>query len=253
MTATPAERAEFLSKLDDQPKGNKSLMFELGWDKERYSRVKQSLLDNGIIEKRKGKYGSVIKTGVEESDIPMKETKIYKTICDQMHERWQDDNSLDDSGIISTITALQGRKTTGGKWSRPDITIVTFKKYAYVPFPTLEVVTFELKTDPVQMNVSCVYEALSHYKSVHKAYVVLVTGNASFEEVMSNASNISEECGKYGIGLIVIDNMQDYETWETILDAQRHEPDPEKLNDFIATQLREDEKRTLTDWYSNKS
>ena len=33
------------------------------------------------------------------------------------------------------------------------------------------------------------------------------------------------------------ENPEDYETWDELEEARRVQPDPEKLNDFIAAQL----------------
>ena len=41
------------------------------------------------------------------------------------------------------ITAMQGRRPTGGRWSRPDIVSVEVKTYRYVPGKFLEVITYE--------------------------------------------------------------------------------------------------------------
>lgn len=253
MTTTPTEKNEFITQLGDQSKGNKSLIAELGWEKDRYAKVKQTLLDEGIIEKRKGYGGSVVKIKDSSTNSKLKETEIYDPIIDQLKEMWLLNNALDEASIISKKTAQQGKRNTGGKWSRPDITFVTFKKYRFIPLPTLEVVTFELKTDLNSMNIACVYEALAQQRSAHKAYVVLVSGNATIDEIRSKADDISEECGKHGLGLILIDDMRKHETWEIVLDAQRNEPDPENLNSFISTQLGQKEHKTIESWYSTES
>lgn len=248
--ATPNQRSEFMGKLGDLPKGNKALREELGWKPETYAIVKQALLNDGVIERRKGQGGSVVKIRDLENEAKLKEVAVYEEISSQLKEMWIDDNGIiHDTEIISKITALQGKRDTGGKWSRPDITIVTFQEYEHILLPTLEVITFELKTDLAQMNVACVYEALAQQRSSHKAYVVLVAGNASMKEVESKADDVSEECAKHGIGLIVIDNVTDYATWKIVLDGERHEPDPQKLNDFISQQLKGDVQERIKIWY----
>jgi NAD(P)H-dependent flavin oxidoreductase YrpB (nitropropane dioxygenase family) len=41
----------------------------------------------------------------------------------------------------------------------------------------------------------------------------------------------------HGIGVVTAGNPEDYETWDELEEARRIQPDPEKLNDFIAAQL----------------
>jgi hypothetical protein len=41
----------------------------------------------------------------------------------------------------------------------------------------------------------------------------------------------------HGIGVITAADPDDYDTWEDREEARRTEPDPERLNTFVATQL----------------
>jgi len=50
---------------------------------------------------------------------------------------------------------------------------------------------------------------------------------------------IEEAARDHGIGLIVAEHPSDYATWTTLVDADRHEPDPRRLDDFIHIQLSE--------------
>lgn len=60
------------------------------------------------------------------------------------------------SPIRREITAKQGSRQTGGKWTRPDVIAVGYKTFPYLPGRYLEVVTFEIK--PFQTtDVSAVY------------------------------------------------------------------------------------------------
>lgn len=136
------------------------------------------------------------------------------------------------------VTALQGRRVTGGIWSRPDIVSVELKTYDYVPGKYLEIVTFEVKhIDAV--NVQAVYEALSRRRNATRSNVLIYAPNLTFEDLYPMIAEPLAVARSHGIGLIVADKPDDYDTWDEWEDARRFEPDPSSLDEFIKTQLSE--------------
>ena len=79
-------------------------------------------------------------------------------------------NRLDD--FVLEITAKQGRRDTGGTWSRLDIVIVSVVTLPFVLGKHLDVTTFEIKPH-TQLDVTSVYEALAHLRAATRAYVFL--------------------------------------------------------------------------------
>jgi hypothetical protein len=143
------------------------------------------------------------------------------------------------------VTAQQGRRSTGGIWSRPDITSVEVRTFAYVPGKFLEVVTFEVKPAGV-INVQAVYEALAHRRAATRAYVLFHVPadlRAQFQEVIDE---ISEVARAHGVGVVTAEDPGHYETWEERVEAQRVEPDPARLDEFISTQLSESAKSDIS-------
>jgi hypothetical protein len=59
---------------------------------------------------------------------------------------------------------------------------------------------------------------------------------------------IQAEAKRYGIGVIVAEDPADYDTWEEQVEPVRFEPDPSKLNDFIATQFAAGAKEEFLKW-----
>jgi hypothetical protein len=45
------------------------------------------------------------------------------------------------------------------------------------------------------------------------------------------------EAKRFGIGVIVAAEPDNYDTWEEVVEAVRHEPDPDRLNEFLAQQV----------------
>ena len=60
---------------------------------------------------------------------------------------------------------------------------------------------------------------------------------------------VTAEAKKVGIGFIIADNPQDFDTWEVLLDAERVEPDPVRLNEFIAKQMTDEIKEQVVRWF----
>ena len=108
--------------------------------------------------------------------------------------------------------------------------------YLYVPGKHLDVATFEVKgTDWI--DVTAIYEALAHRRAATRAYVVFHVPDDKKAKVESILEQVCEEAKRHGVGVIVIEKLDDYETWDERVEAIRTEPAPQRLNDFIAIQL----------------
>ena len=44
---------------------------------------------------------------------------------------------------------------------------------------------------------------------------------------------LANECERFRLGLIIFDNPDDWETYETVQEAERRNPNPADVNDFI--------------------
>jgi hypothetical protein len=147
---------------------------------------------------------------------------------------WSSDHRVHPLAV--EITASQGRRETGGRYTRPDITAVEVRSYRYLPSKTLEIITFEVKPQVV-LDVTCVYEALAHRAAATMSYVLLHVPQPNLPQAELDA--IEAAAASQGIGMIVAGSPSHYETWETRVKAIRQEPEPQRLDDFIHTQLSE--------------
>ncbi len=59
---------------------------------------------------------------------------------------------------------------------------------------------------------------------------------------------IESEARRNGIGLIVAADPLNYEDWDRVVDAARQQPDPEKLNEFIASQFDQNLRDRIIRW-----
>lgn len=231
---------------------NKALQDQLGWDAERYYATRDSLVDIGLVVRGRGRGGTVrlyipppsigdtgtlaepAENAAEVEDLIRSEVNLYEPMCAVIESDWARDHRSDPLAV--EITALQGRRATGGTWSRPDIVSVEVRTYPYVPGKYLEVTTYEVK--PVRaVGVQAVYEALAHRRAATHSYVVLHTPREQHLTLEKVVDDICELARSHGIGVVTVDDPSDYETWEERVEAERASPDPERLNDFISTQL----------------
>lgn len=239
--------------------GNKAVQARLGWDDDQYWAVRDSLVDKNLIVRGRGRGGTVrilvreetketvtvpVPIGVDGTPgdttdieaVVRREVELYEPMASVVRGAWARDRRANPLAV--EVTALQGRRATGGRWSRPDIVSVEIKTYQYVPGKYLEVVTFEIKPCDA-INVQAVYEALAHRRSATHSYVVLHVPRSSSTAVADGVEDVRVLARSHGIGLIVAGQPDDYNTWDELEEAQRFEPDPGRLDTFIATQLGE--------------
>jgi hypothetical protein len=144
------------------------------------------------------------------------------------------------------VTAL-GSSRRKAIWSRPDIVTVEVRAFEYVPSKHLEINTFELKS-PNAINIQAVYESLAHRRATTRSYVLLYAPT-DLLETTSEAGRVRGGARprvhgrRHPGGSHARDRRSDasdpsdYATWEEIEEAQRIEPDPERLDKFISEQF----------------
>jgi hypothetical protein len=142
-------------------------------------------------------------------------------------------------------THSRGSKETGGTFTRPDITAAGIRRYVYLP-KRLEIVTFEVKPAGA-ISIMAVLEAIAHREAAHRSYVIYSTSRAKFDAAVEG-DRIIELSQKYGIGVVLTERPDAVESWEILLDAVRHEPDPARLDRFLGDLPNEGMKEQLSKW-----
>ena len=143
------------------------------------------------------------------------------------------------------ITGHQGSRTTG-KWARPDITAIMYRVFPYIPGKHIDTIVFEVKPK-WSIDVTAVYEALGHRRAANRAYVILVHDDPSHIE--KRLEEILSEARKFGVGVIVVKDPSAWKEWDIKVEAVRHEPDPERLNAFLASQVSDQAREILMKWF----
>ena len=251
----------FISKLEiaGGSSGNGNLRQSLGWDEEVYWKVQGYLIETGKIVAGRGRGGSVRFTeaqAIESGTAPAQKTsdpgsatinqserELYPLLKQAIEGRWIKRFALDD--VMVEETHSRGSKDTGGTFTRPDITAAGIRRYVYLP-KRLEIVTFEVKPAEA-ISVMGVLEAIAHREAAHRAYVLYATSRTNFEK-SNEGERILELAQKYGVGIMLTENADNVETWEILLDAARHEPDPARLDRFLNDLPRDEMKKQLSKW-----
>jgi len=251
--------------------GNTTLVRVLGWSSEVYWAIRDRLVDQGRLALGKGKGGSVrllerdgfdatvdpISNGASSTAVVpsspasmstpgrMREDELYDPVARVLRESWASDKRYRD--LVLEVTARQGKRETGGKWTRPDITLATMTTLLYVPGKVFDVITFEVKPADA-LDVTAVYGALAHRRAATRSYVWLHVTDEASRASAENLEALIAEAKRHGIGLITGSDPADYETWDEHVEAVRCEPDPQKLNDFISVQFSSGSKDELVKW-----
>ncbi len=165
--------------LDGSAIGNKALRQGLSWDEAKYWSVRDPLIEQGLLGLGKGKGGSVrrkienvkpalaaetsVKAGgnQEAAEPTLGESHYYAKVKQVLEEKWSKDLKLEE--FFVEVTAQQGRRDTGGTWTRPDVVVVSVSTYQNVPGKFVDLTTFEVKL-ATKCDVTAVYEALAHLR-----------------------------------------------------------------------------------------
>lgn len=250
---------------------NPGLRARLGWSEEKYWRLHEVLYDEGSIEKGRGYGGTVILipssgTGIapvmpNKSEIALVEARVQSPVTSsstealveselyapakkQLESSWKKYRSLDETHI--DIIASQGRRDTGGSWSRPDLVLIAFKTFEYLPDRVFEIHTFEIKPS-YDVTVKGVMEALSHRESSTRAYVIYHTAGRDLTD-FPEASRIEALAVRHGIGVFAAKDINDFDAWAEIVPALRVFPDPEDMETFIKRSMSDEAKAKIRKW-----
>lgn len=251
--ARTADDEIFLRELppDGTPVGNYRLIQQLSWNEERYWKVRDRLVDDGKVALGKGRGGAVRLVMIAPTPAPAspiitagvtRELDLYEPLAETLRQQWRLERRLDN--FLVEVTALQGRRSTGGVWTRPDLTGVSVRRFAHVPGVHFDAWTFEVKPT-WELNVVGVAEAAAHARFATRSYVCYHLENADGGPELDMCV---DEARRFGVGVVSFVDPRDFKTWEVHVDAERHEPDPALLDEFIAAQLPHATKHELQRW-----
>ncbi len=176
--------------------------------------------------------------------LETREAELYEPFKKAIETGYVPNNDL--KPWICENTAAQGRRATGGRWTRPDVTLIAMQTFAYVPDKLFEVITFEIKPN-LDTALDGVYEAAAHSAFAHRSYL-------AFPDSKDYESNplfdrIRNECERFKLGLILFEDVANWDTYNFEVESQTQDPDPQAVNDFIKIQISERSREEIQRWF----
>jgi hypothetical protein len=169
------------------------------------------------------------------------EEALYKPLLAVLDEFVRDVISPLGELVIHSNPA-QGSRDTNGTWTRPDVAAAGMATFRYLPGKHLEVFTFEIKTRK-EVNIRSLYEALGHRRAATRSYVVFHCPGE--QKTYRELEAIAAEAGRLGIGVLLISDPSDRGTLVQEVEADRFEPDPLRLNQFISQYFEDKQKNKI--------
>lgn len=237
--------------------GNTKLRGLLQWDEEKFWKVRDYLIEKGKLNIGRGRGGSVAllnpsalgsKLSKElevdpEIQVRAPENALYDGFRKGV-EIWTKDLNVQD--YILAIIAHQGRRRTGGIWTRPDVVLIYVSNFTFVPGKILDVITFEIKPSD-GWSVESVFETAAHSRFATKSYLAIHDPKGTLGEE-DDFERVQAECARFEIGLIKFRIQSDFNTWEFLIEPRRRQPDPAEMEEFIEKQISIDDRKRLSRW-----
>jgi hypothetical protein len=92
-----------------------------------------------------------------------------------------------------------------------------------------------------------VYEAAAHSGFAHRSY--LAFPDSPEYEKSPLFERVRDECERFGLGLILFENVADWDKYNFEVASERRTPDPQSVNDFIKTQISERGREAIQRWF----
>ena len=232
-------RADLIAQLD------------LESSRDSYRDAEQALVDDKRIERRRGRTGGIYLLPEDDqqrqsnhesatataNESLRREQDYYASVLEEIKDHWAEEQGF--KAVFGSVTAMQGRRPTGGRWSRPDITLCTVSEWIFSSRPEGEVRTIEVKLFDDKLDIIGVYEALAHKSRSHYSYLMIV----DFPEKELNSDQkqdfdkIKVAAASHGIGIITVPKSDDWSTWEFVLEPTRSDADHQEINQFLLDQF----------------
>jgi hypothetical protein len=221
--------------------GNTTLLrrSELG---DKYWGVRKELIDGGFATVGKGRGGSVAKLPAGEQ-VPssgakkakqhvQRESELYAPLKEWLDTAWGAGITPGDFFEVCITATPKGKRKGGGKWSRPDVTLVQVNNYEYLAQPILEVTTFEVKKFSDAEDIGSIYETAAHSRWAHFSYLVVEVPDGEYEF----PERFVSELERFNLGLIFMwKEKNNWQVEEREWDSERLSPDPTELNALLTT------------------
>lgn len=254
---TEEQLTQFLAAVpeDGGTISNKRLRQILDWDEKTYLEVREELQVQGRIVLGRGQFGTVQRSRPEPyaeeqqegvaptTEVTDGERGLLEGVEKALRE-WMNGQPFTER--LLAVTASQGRRDTGGTWTRPDLVVVGVYISPYLPSKHLEVHTFEVKAADGDWFRG-VFEALAHSRAATHSYLVVHAGTED-QASGDRWDRVRGECLRLGVGLIRFSKADDLSTYTFDVQPVRQVPDAVDLHRFIAAQLGDGDRERVQTW-----
>lgn len=135
----------------------------------------------------------------------------------------------------------------GGRWSRPDLAVISYEKARFIPAWAASIYSFEVKTY-ANINDDAVYEAFAHTRFVNYSYLI-------WQEELSlsaQSTRIVSLCSEYGIGAITFEDPLDNDTYKVRGAPKRYSLSASEFDHFVANRLKDQERASIESWLASQ-
>lgn len=236
--------ADLAAKLDELGESISFTRFRKwhGFTDPLLSEALEAACDLEVISWSSGNWYSLEKPGWQ---VP--EFHYYDVCREVLCDHFRTDQKYSENQFYVEITA--NKKTRiAGHWTRPDLTMVSYRTFPWTIGGEFDVTTFEVKR-PDSCNVLAVFEALSHASAATRAYAVFPLSESQWRaDYPQQSERVLDECSKHGVGLFLIENIAELPKPVQRLAANRHAIDHEKCGEFLEAVLSEDGLKKISGW-----
>lgn len=241
--ARSADKDRLIWLLQEEGRSsNRNVRATLKLTDERYAKIKQELLEESLIERVGGQGGGVQLTtkGTKEKTLPdavssvESEKALYTPFVSVLEDQAQED---EEPALVVDTSSL--RKS--GKWSNPDVTKISVRKFPILRSHRILLTTYELKQWK-RWNVDTVFEAASQQRFSHQAYVVLEWAKS---EPVVGLDDLVAVCSRFGVGLLTLHPHYSSFRYEIHFDAEMHAPSDDYVEEYLSYVFEKNEKAHL--------
>jgi len=212
-----------------------------------YFSVRDQLVENGRIARSRGAGGkvSLIQAPAPDQSPPEEadwsEASLMARLEQYLKGPFQLYLDLPEGSRcwVRDVSAIGPRS---GQWARPDFVLISASRYRFLPEIQVDVHGFELKPASGG-SVQAVSEALAQTRFTHYGHLVWHVRPESRAEI--RVSEVETYCEHHGIGLILIRDPTDLNSFEIRCDAERKPTPAPVVDDFLESRLCELQKHEL--------
>jgi hypothetical protein len=236
-----------------------------GFPTKKYWDYRKELIDHNLIQFGLGRGGSVLlkEPTKEIGEVEKEKREEEKEREPKFHvflKDYLEDNDVRDirqrphsKAWVAVTGNPKGWKRQSGHYSRPDVIMVSLIRYEYLPERDVTITTYEMKKRQALTDTDCVFEAASHQKGAHNAYVICETTRPQTDEDREISPELSQTLDRFGVGFawFYLTKEKEYEL-DIIVEPKLQTPRPadeNKLLEDFRNQLPEPQKEEFDEQF----